>query len=362
MPPRATRMGRYLRFIPATKEGEATPRFSVLERGNDGGRIMDRFDNIPEQALAWHRAGDRAALATVIETWGSAPRRTGAQLAISGKGEIAGSVSGGCVEGAVVVEALEALEDGTPRELEFGVSDDDAFAVGLACGGTIRVLVEPVGGALSEALLAELAQARADRRAICYVADLETGSRSLMATGHDERLRMDRSGFDDTAPRVFIGVHNPPLRLIVVGAVHIAQALVPMARLAGYDPVVIDPRETFASQSRFPETTLMHDWPDEAVQALGLDARTALVLLTHDPKLDDPAIEQGLRGNCFYIGALGSTRTHAKRVARLEAAGFSAEKIARIHGPIGLDIGAAGPAEIAVATLAQMTRVLRRGA
>ena len=322
---------------------------------------MDRFDNIPEQALAWHRSGDGAALATVIQTWGSAPRRVGSQLAISGKGEIAGSVSGGCVEGAVIVEALEALEDGTPRELEFGVSDDDAFAVGLACGGTIRVLVEPVGGALSDALLAELVAARARRTAICYVADLDSGARRLVVDGHEDRLRMDRSGFDDTAPRVFIGVHNPPLRLIVVGAVHIAQALVPMARLAGYDPVVIDPRESFASAARFPETTLMHDWPDEAVQALGLDARTALVLLTHDPKLDDPAIEEGLRGECFYIGALGSTRTHAKRVARLQDAGFTERQIGRIHGPIGLDIGAASPAEIAVATLAQMTRVLRRG-
>jgi xanthine dehydrogenase accessory factor len=323
---------------------------------------MDSFDDIPEQALAWHRAGQGAALATVIQTWGSAPRRVGAQLAISGKGQIAGSVSGGCVEGAVVVEALEALQDGTPRELEFGVSDDDAFAVGLACGGTIRVLVEPVGGALSEALLDDLVQARAARRAICYIADLETGNRSLSENGHEDRRRMDRSGFDDAAPRVFIGVHNPPLRLVVVGAVHIAQALVPMARLAGYDPVVIDPREAFASQDRFPGTRLMHDWPDEAVMALGLDSRTALVLLTHDPKLDDPAIEQGLSGACFYIGALGSTRTHAKRMARLEQAGFTPDQIGRIYGPIGLDIGASGPAEIAVSTLAQMTRVLRRGA
>ncbi|WP_172677014.1 XdhC family protein, partial [Aestuariivita boseongensis] len=147
--------------------------------------------------------------------------------------------------------------------------------------------------------------------------------------------------------------------LIIVGAVHIAQALVPIARVAGYDPVLIDPREVFGTSDRFPGETILLDWPDEAVASLGLDARTALVLLTHDPKLDDPALEAALGADVFYIGALGSTRTHAKRVERLTAAGFTADQIARIHGPIGLDIGAAGPAEIAVSILAEMTAVLR---
>ena len=319
---------------------------------------MDRFDNIPETALTWHRDGVGAALATVVETWGSAPRRVGAQLAIGGDGRLEGSVSGGCVEGAVIVEALEALEDGAHRLLEFGVSDDDAFAVGLACGGTIRVLVEPVGPAMPLTILEDLVAARASRRALAYEVNLETGARRLVGSGYPDRMRMDRSGFEEDG-QTFVAVHNPPLRLIVVGAVHIAQALVPMARIAGYDPVVVDPREAFASQARFPGEKLMHDWPDEAVQALGLDARTALVLLTHDPKLDDPALMAALRSEVFYIGALGSTRTHAKRVSRLQSAGFTGDDIARIHGPIGLDIGAAGPAEIAVAVLAQMTAVLR---
>ncbi len=319
---------------------------------------MDRFEQIPETALAWHRDGVGAALATVVQTWGSAPRRVGAQLAIGGDGRIEGSVSGGCVEGAVIVEAIEAIEDGAHRLLEFGVSDDDAFAVGLACGGTIKVLVEPIGGALPEAVLAELVQARTTRAALAYEVNLQSGARRL-TTAYPDRLRMDRSGMEEDG-QTFVAVHNPPLRLIVVGAVHIAQALVPMARIAGYDPVVIDPREAFASQARFPDTTLMHDWPDEAVAALGLDARTALVLLTHDPKIDDPALEAALGADVFYIGALGSTRTHAKRVERMTAAGFTPEQIARIHGPIGLDIGAASPAEIAVAVLAQITAVLRR--
>jgi xanthine dehydrogenase accessory factor len=243
--------------------------------------------------------------------------------------------------------------------LEYGVSDGDAFAVGLACGGTIRVLVEPVGRVMPADLLADLVLAREARVPVAYVTG--PGGRRLEREGHEARFRMDRSGFEEDG-ETFVAIHNPPLRLIIVGAVHIAQALVPMARIAGYDPVVIDPRESFATPARFPDTRLIHDWPDEELRALGLDQRTALVLLTHDPKLDDPALTQALRSEVVYIGALGSTRTHAKRVERLTGAGFSEAEITRVHGPIGLDIGAAGPAEIAVSILAEMTRVLRQGA
>jgi xanthine dehydrogenase accessory factor len=319
---------------------------------------MPQFDSIPETALVWHREGIGAALATVVQTWGSAPRRVGAQLAISGDGQIEGSVSGGCVEGAVILEAMEALAEGRHRLLEYGVSDEDAFAVGLACGGKIRVLVEPVGPVLPETMLAELVAARAKREALAYEVNLETGARRLLRGQYPDRMRGDRSGFEEGG-QIFVAVHNPPLRLIVVGAVHIAQALVPMARITGYDPVLIDPRDAFGSTARFPGETIVQDWPDAAVAALGLDARTALVLLTHDPKLDDPALMAALGSDVFYIGALGSGRTHAKRVARLETAGFNARQIGRIHGPVGLDIGAAGPAEIAVSILAQMTAVLR---
>ena len=318
----------------------------------------DRFDAIPETALGWYRDGIGAALATVVQTWGSAPRRVGAQLVIGGDGRIEGSVSGGCVEGAVIVEALEAIGDGTHRLLEFGVSDEDAFAVGLACGGTIRVLVEPVGDVMPVDLLEQLVAARQTRTALAYEVNLELGVRRLLHDAYPERMRMDRSGFEADG-ETFVAIHNPPLRLIVVGAVHIAQALVAMARIAGYDPVLIDPRDAFASPARFPGETILQDWPDEAVAELGLDARTALVLLTHDPKLDDPALIAALGADCFYIGALGSKRTHASRVARMQAAGFNKDQIGRIHGPVGLDIGAAGPAEIALSILAEMTAVLR---
>jgi xanthine dehydrogenase accessory factor len=223
------------------------------------------------------------------------------------------------------------------------------------------VLVEPVGGAMPVPLLENLVAARAARRPVACVADLESGARRLDGPGTwPERFRMDRSGVEPDG-RSFVHVHNPPLRLLVVGAVHIAQALVPMARIAGYDVQVIDPRPAFGAAARFPDTQIAEDWPDEALDRLGLDARTAVVTLTHDPKLDDPAITAALRSDIFYLGCLGSTRTHAKRVARLEEAGFSGDEIARIHAPVGLDIGARGPAEIAVSVLAEITQRLRKG-
>ena len=323
-------------------------------------------DLIPETALDWYRAGRGAALATVVETWGSAPRQAGSQLAISGAGDIMGSVSGGCVEGAVVTEALDALADGLPRLLTFGVSDETAFSVGLACGGTIRVLVEPVGtagSALPPDLLAALVALRAARRQVAYAVTLSDWSRALLQAGEDAladaRLRSDKAGVEEDGR--FVAPHNPPQRLIVVGAVHIAQPLVAMARLAGYDPTLIEPRATFGAAKRFVGETILDDWPDEALTALAPDARTAIVTLTHDPKLDDPAIRFALRSDAFYLGCLGSKKTHAARVGRLQAAGFSDSEIARIHAPVGLDIGAKTPAEIAISVLAQITAVLRQG-
>lgn len=321
---------------------------------------MQQIDQTLEQALAWADAGQGAALATVIETWGSAPRRVGAQLVVAGDGAMEGSVSGGCVEGAVVMEAQEVIEKGGTRVLEYGVSDGDAFAVGLACGGNIRVLVEPIGeGGMPIEMLRALVAARADRQQIAYEVALDGSARQLVRDGHENRFRMDRSGVSEDGA-TFVAIHNPPLRLVVVGGVHIAQHLVGMAQGAGFDPLVVDPREAFGAAARFPQARVINDWPDDALKDIGVDARTALVLLTHDPKLDDPALEIALRSDVFYIGALGSKRTHASRVERLTQAGFDAAQIARIHGPVGLDIGASGPAEIAVSILAQMIQTLRK--
>ncbi|GAA3878078.1 XdhC family protein [Celeribacter arenosi] len=319
-------------------------------------------DAIGEIALKWHREGRGAVLATVVQTWGSAPRPVGSQLAVSGAGEIAGSVSGGCVEGAVVVEALELLENPSAKMLEFGVSDEDAFAVGLACGGTIRVFLEPVGSVLSEEILGAIVSAQAVRRPVAYVVNTASGEGHV--AGRDafpDRFLRDQSGFEDDG-ETFVAVHNPPPRLVVVGAVHIAQNLLPMARGAGFDVTLIDPRDAFASRSRFPDEAISDAWPDEALNALALDARTAVVTLTHDPKLDDPALMVALTSSAFYVGSLGSMRTHAKRVERLSKAGLTQAQIARLHAPVGLDIKARSPGEIAVSILAEVIAVMRGAA
>ena len=326
--------------------------------------LVSELDGIPETALAWTEEGRSVALATVVKTWGSAPRPVGAQLVVDTDMAFEGSVSGGCVEGAVIVEAVEAMRTGTCRILSFGVADETAFEVGLACGGEISVVVEPVGigqGPSVEELRA-LVAARAARRPVAWEVDTETWERRLLERDRsdadlEERFRTDKSALTDG---VFRGVHNPPLRLVIIGAVHIAQPLVRMACLAGYDVSLCDPRDSFASAARFPDETFLEGWPDEALSAFGLDARTAVVTLSHDPKIDTPALQEALASEAFYVGALGSTRTHAKRVAALQEAGVSDAMIARIDGPVGLDIGAASPAEIALAIMGEMTERLRR--
>lgn len=320
------------------------------------------MQGIPETAVEWAHEGRTVALATVVRTWGSAPRPVGSQLVIDSDMAFEGSVSGGCVESAVIFDATEAMRDGTCRILEFGVADETAFEVGLACGGEIAVMVEPVGVGQGPSLaeVEALVAARAARQPTVWEVDTATWSRRLVERGApdlEDRFRTDKSALEDG---VFRGVHNPPLRLVLVGAVHIAQPLVTMARLAGYDVVLCDPRDSFASATRFPEETFLQGWPDEALAAYGLDARTAVVTLSHDPKIDTPALQTALNSEAFYIGALGSTRTHGKRVAALEAEGLTSERIARIDGPVGADIGAVSPAEIAISIMAEMTERLRR--
>jgi xanthine dehydrogenase accessory factor len=316
--------------------------------------------DIPVTALAWHRQGRGAALATVVQTWGSAPRAAGSMLVVSKDGDMQGSVSGGCVEGAVVVEAMDAIEDGFPRLLEYGVSDNEAFAVGLACGGTIKVMVVPVGSMLSEDTLSDVVAARAAKTPVALCVDTKTWSHTLQRDikgSYAARFVSDQSGFEDN---VFVHIHNPPLRMAIIGGVHIAQNLDVLARLAGFDPIIIDPRDAFANADRFPDTQIINDWPDEALNALAPDHRMAVVTLTHDPKLDDPALQIALRSDVFYIGCLGSKRTHAKRVDRLDQLGFDADDLGRIHGPVGLNIGAKNPAEIAVSIMAEIVQTLRQ--
>lgn len=228
---------------------------------------------------------------------------------------------------------------------------------------------------MKRAILERLQEARAHKRPVALVTDLETGQSALYDDGDivagelivsaaaiheiETAIRRDRGGrLSEAGEHLFVEVFNPPLRLVIVGAVHIAQALAPMAGLAGYEVTIVDPRRAFATDARFPNLTLRHDWPDEALVELQPDQRTAVVTLTHDPKLDDPALQVALESEAFYIGALGSTRTHAKRLERLSEAGVPDGQLLRIYGPLGLPLGGRAPSEIAIATLAQMTQVL----
>jgi len=220
-------------------------------------------------------------------------------------------------------------------------------------------------------LLATLNEERAARRAAVVVTDLSSGLQRLVRAAEVEEdglaepistaLRTGKSGTVAHEGRsLFLAVQVPPVRLVVIGAVHVSQALAPMAKLAGFDVVIIDPRTAFATPERFPEVALLPEWPDRALERIGLDRFTAIAALTHDPKIDDPALDAALRAECFYIGALGSRKTHAARMARLGAAGFDDAATGRIHAPIGLDIGAVSPAEIAVSVLGQVIEALRR--
>ena len=320
--------------------------------------MQSKFDNLLQLAAQWHEKGIGAVIATVVETWGSAPRRVGSQLIVSGEGHMEGSVSGGCVEGAVVLEALDSLKDGKARVLEYGVSDDDAFAVGLACGGKIRVLVEPVGKQMPENLLQELVDAIAKDDSVIYEINIKTLQRRLVYNEYEDRIRRDRSGFTEDE-LTFLNVYSPRLKLDIVGAVHIAQALVPIAEIAGFSPRIIDPRESFANHERFGSTEISNDSPDVALTKAKPNYRTAVILLTHDPKLDDPALHIALQSEAFYIGALGSKKTHQQRKNRLKDAGFTEKQIGRIHGPIGLSIGASSPEEIAISILSEVIATLR---
>ena len=230
---------------------------------------------------------------------------------------------------------------------------------------------------MKRAILDAVIAARAEKRALALATSLKTGAQLAMTDAGNladleaseaisaaavNALRHDKPvTIDDDDGRVFVQPFNPPLRMFIVGGVHIAQALAPMGVLAGYDVTVNDPRGSFASQERFPSITLCEEWPDEALAAYAPDARTAIVTLTHDPKLDDPALAVALRSPAFYIGALGSRKTHAARLERLAGLGFSTEELSRIHGPLGLALGGRSPAEIAIAALAQATQALHAG-
>ena len=315
-------------------------------------------------ARAWLEAGRPIAIATVVDTWGSAPVRTGGQLAIAGVEEFQGSVSGGCVEADVIAAGLDVIQSGRPETLSFGIADETAWRAGLACGGTIRVHVSRLDPKSDLPFLKRVDTAIAERAPIVVATRLADGTRQIFDAAATEpeiadALRRGRSALDASG-ETFLHAITPARQVIIVGATHIAQHLAMMATASGYDVKVIDPRTAFASPTRFESSQIVTGWPDDGLAKLTSDPFTAIVTLTHVEEIDDEALTLALRSPCRYIGSLGSRKTHAKRVARLKSAGFSDMDVARIHAPIGIDIAAETPGEIATSILAEIIATFRK--
>lgn len=322
------------------------------------------------------------AMATVVETWGSSPRSAGAKMAVTASGQVSGSVSGGCVEGAVVEACLEVMKGEPPKLLKYGVLDETAWDVGLACGGTIEILVELVYPD-RQRMIHDLARANKSFAIATVIkgpaqwigdkvvvqkegtpigysnvdieSDLVSAAQSSLISGKSQRQELLFDKMDSAAVEAFVEVVEPAPTLLIVGGVHIAIVLARIAREIGYRTIVVDPRKVFGSEERFTGADrLIQAWPKDAFKDIEITSTTAVALLTHDPKIDDPAAILALAGPAFYIGALGSRKTHAARRQRLEEAGIPASQLDRIHAPIGIDIGAASPEEIAVSIMAEI--------
>jgi xanthine dehydrogenase accessory factor len=298
-----------------------------------------------EELRQWTREGEDVALATVIETWGSSPRPLGSKMAVTRSGKMAGSVSNGCIEGAVFEEAQKVLKSGKPKIAAFGVTDDVAFEVGLACGGHIEVFVQPLG-AVHRKLIEMLDR---DEPATLRT-NLESGEAELTRGAPTGSERARREG------DVFVEPFRRPAHLVIIGAIHIAIPLHRLAKLMGYRVTVIDARAKFATRERFPEADeLIVAWPDEAMTKIAVDNSTYVVILTHDPKFDLPALRSVLKKPAGYIGAIGSRKTNQNRFDALRKEGFKEDELARVHGPIGLDLGGRGAEETALGILAEIT-------
>jgi xanthine dehydrogenase accessory factor len=299
---------------------------------------MAENDSVLAAAKTWK--GEPMAIATVVSTWGSAPRPKGSHMLVHADGRFEGSVSGGCVESDILAAAAEVIAGAPFQVRNYGVADAAAWEVGLPCGGEIAVMVQPVSAeGFDPELFDRIADARDQGDALTVTTDL--------ATGHSD-ARPAETG------EVFVNRYDPPRRLLIVGAVQIAQALAGLARELGIETVVIDPRARFLTEERFPGVTLDDRWPDEAIAALRPGPSTAVVTLSHDIKIDDPALIAALATDAAYVGALGSRKSHAARRERLAAEGVTPENIDRIDAPVGIDIGAIGPSEIALSIAAAM--------
>jgi len=295
----------------------------------------------------WTRSGEDIAIATVVETWGSSPRPLGSKMLVTRSGKMAGSVSNGCIEGAVFEEAQKVLKSGQPKIAAFGVADDVAFEVGLACGGHIEVFIQPFGRAQQQVLAILNRDEPATLRTNLLTGDAE------VVEGTPQGTELAKRQGD-----VFVEPFRRPAHLVIIGAIHIAIPLHRLARLMGYRVTVVDARAKFATKERFPEADeLIVAWPDEALAKITVDNSTYVVVLTHDPKFDLPALRSVLQKDAGYVGAIGSRKTNQNRFDALRKEGFTEEQLSRVHGPIGLDLGSRGAEETALGILAEITAV-----
>jgi len=309
---------------------------------------MDSVDiEVLRTAEAWRKQGHAVALGTVVKTWGSAPRPVGAMVAIRDDGQITGSVSGGCVEDDLVEKVKEKFARAAKPELvTYGVTNEEATRWGLPCGGTLQLVVEPLS---EKSGIAELLGKIGEQQLVRRKLEMDSGRATLEPGRWQDVLEFDG--------RVLSAVHGPRWRLVLIGAGQLTRYLAEMARMLDYHIVVIDPREEYASSWDLPSVPIDRGMPDDIVRELQLDGHSALVALTHDPKLDDLALMEALKSAAFYVGAIGSKKNNDARRERLKEFDVSADEIARLRGPVGLYIGSKTPPEIAVAILAEMTAV-----
>ncbi len=337
--------------------------------------VLDKLDQ-------WRDGNQEIAVITVVETWGSAPRPVGSKMVTTMTGGIAGSVSAGCVEGAVIEEAQSVIKSGKPRLIEFGVADETAWEVGLACGGKIKVFIEP--GSALDCIYDTMKDTLTSGKTFTTVTTLEGGMDTInkkILIQSDGRivgdltlpeeaefitekalefLENEKSGmiaFPD-GTKVFVESYPLPSKLIIIGAAHLSDPLITIANAIGFETILIDPREAFANRERFPHVNiLIRQWPQDAMSNILIDRSAYIVVLTHDPKLDDPALLFSLKSNARYVGALGSRRTNQKRVERLRKAGLTEEELSLLHAPIGLELGGRSQSEIAISIMAEIIQV-----
>lgn len=337
--------------------------------------MLDIFSQMEQ----WVDARKNFALATVVETWHSAPRMAGSAMAISDTMEVIGSVSGGCIEGAVIKEALEVIKSGTPKLMKFGIENEDAWTVGLSCGGKITVFVEPfmamqasqkevwealrqcIGNNKSAVLLSQIS-GQQNQHALVYPNGEVKGEmpqETLLKAAQKTAKNHQNQIVTHQDEQWFVQDFPEKTRMVIVGSAHISLDLIHLANQFNFETIVIDPRKIFTAETRFlsQPAQLYHAWPAQVLSKLALNQDTYAVLLSHDPKIDDQALHALLRSEVAYIGCLGSRKTHAKRLKRLEEAGFTSDETDRIFAPVGVDIHAKTPQEIALSVMAQVVEI-----